>query len=59
MHTVGNALIDGLVAQGLINIATGMGFLVAPTHQSLLTMVFFLLAGIWLHQQRVSQQLVD
>lgn len=56
MHTVGNALIDVLVAQGLIKIATGMGFLVSPTHQSLLTMVFLLLAGLWLHQQRVRKQ---
>ena len=57
MHTVGNSLIDVFVAQGLIHIATGMSFLVSPLHQSLLTMVFFLLAGIWLHQWRVRKQL--
>jgi membrane protease YdiL (CAAX protease family) len=57
MHTVGNALIDVLVVQGFVKIAAGMGFLVSPTHQSLLTMVFFLLAGIWLRQQRVKKQL--
>lgn len=59
MHTVGNALIDVLVVQGFIKIATGMGFLVSPTHQSLLTMVFFLLAGIWLRRQRARKQSVD
>jgi len=57
MHTVGNALIDVLIAQGLIHIATGMEFLVSPLQSSLLTLVFLLWAGIWLHQRRVRQQL--
>jgi len=55
MHTIGNALIDPLVAQGLVHIATA-SFL-APLYQSILTPVFFLAAGIWLHQRRVRQQL--
>lgn len=58
MHTIGNALIDVLVVQGFVKITIGMGFLVSPTHQSLLTMVFFLLVGLWLHQQRVRKQLI-
>jgi membrane protease YdiL (CAAX protease family) len=58
MHTVGNALIDVLIARGLIHIAMGMEFLVSPLQSSLLTLVFFLLAGIWLHQRRVSKQSV-
>lgn len=56
MHTVGNALIDGLVAQNVIKIAAGAEIMVSPTHQSLLTMVFFVLAGIGLHRMRLSKQ---
>ena len=55
MHTIGNALIDPLIAQGLVHLATG-SFL-APLYQSILTPVFFLAAGIWLHQRRIKQQL--
>jgi len=55
MHTIGNALIDPLIAQGLVHITTG-SFL-APLYQSILTPVFFLAAGIWLHQRRVRLQL--
>ena len=57
MHTVSNALIDVLVVRGFIQIKMGMGILASPAHQSLLTMLFFLLAGIWLHQQRIRRQL--
>ncbi len=59
MHTVGNALIDVLIARGLIRIATGMEFLVSPLQSSFLTLVFLLWAGIWLHQRRVRQQLAS
>jgi membrane protease YdiL (CAAX protease family) len=52
MHTIGNALVDVLVVQGFVTIAPGMDFLVSPGHQSILTTLFFLLAGIGLRQWR-------
>ncbi len=53
LHTVGNALIDPLVGQGLVHLATGSAL--APLFQALLTPVFFIGIGIWLHQRRVRQ----
>ncbi len=55
MHTFGNALIDPLIAQGLVHLATGNSL--APLFQSILTPVFFLAIGIWLHQRRISRQM--
>jgi membrane protease YdiL (CAAX protease family) len=55
MHTIGNALIDPLITQGLVHLTTG-SFL-APLYQAILTPVFFLAAGIWLHQHRMRKQM--
>ncbi len=54
MHTIGNALIDPLIAGGLVFLATGS--ILASLYQSLLTPVIFLAAGFWLHQVRVGKQ---
>ena len=57
LHSVGNALVDGLIAQGLIVVAGGVGALLfAPTHQSLGTMAVFLVAGVWLRRRRLGGQ---
>jgi membrane protease YdiL (CAAX protease family) len=56
MHTISNALIDIQVAGGFIDIAPGMGFVVSPAHQSILSMIFFLLVGIGLHTWRIRRQ---
>ena len=55
MHTIGNALIDPLVGQGLVHLAKGSSL--APLFQSILTPVFFLAIGIWLHERRVNKRL--
>ena len=55
LHTLGNALVDPLIAQGLVHLAAGNSL--ALLYQPILTLVFFLAAGIWLHQLRVRQTL--
>lgn len=55
MHTIGNSLVDNLVAEKIIRVAPGFEFLVAPTHQSILTALFFVAVGLWLRQQRLKR----
>jgi membrane protease YdiL (CAAX protease family) len=56
LHTVGNALVDVLIIQGFFKIAAGTDIFVSPGHQSILTLIFFVLIGIGLHQLRVKKQ---
>jgi membrane protease YdiL (CAAX protease family) len=57
MHTVGSALLNTLVLQGVMVQATGMEFLVSPGVEGLLGSVFFVLAGIGLHLWRKKQRI--
>jgi membrane protease YdiL (CAAX protease family) len=56
MHTVGSALLNPLVMQGIISQTAGMEFLVSPGIEGLLGSAFMVLAGIGLHQLRRKKE---
>lgn len=56
MHTIGNSLTEILIPQGFVNVSAGLGWLVSPAHQSILTMLIFLAVGVWLHKRRTAQE---
>ncbi len=55
MHAVGNALVDVLAVSSLIRILPGTDWLVSPAHQSVLTLIIFVVIGVGLHRARVNR----
>lgn len=52
MHTIGNAFVNTLILGGFYRIANGMGFLVSPGLESVLSIVLFTLIGVGIHAVR-------
>jgi membrane protease YdiL (CAAX protease family) len=54
-HTIGNALIDVLIARGFARIEPGAEYLLSPGYQSVLTIVFCVGAGVLLRRWRINR----
>jgi hypothetical protein len=55
-HTVGNALLDVLVVNGFVRIESGVGALASPGYHGVLSIVFFVVAGVLLHRRRMARK---
>ena len=55
-HSIGNALIDMLIVRGFVSVDPGVDYLVSPGYQSVLSMAFFVIAGVALHRWRIARE---
>ena len=56
-HAIGNALIDVLIVNGFVQVASGRELLASPGYQGVLSIVVFLVAGVALHRVRIRREL--